>query len=779
MRDNAADLSDPEADGVVSSFPHSIHLPQGRRLSDELEDELDRYRQLLDRVQAIVWRGNAQTFKFTFVSPYAETLLGYPVERWLNEPAFWKDHIHPEDRDWAVHFCAEATSERRPHEFDYRMIAADGRIVWLHDVVYVLMEEGQPTELIGIMIDITEKKRAEEALRRGEDQLRKVVDVIPQQIWSGPADGSLDFCNDRWRSEMGLSLEELQDDGWQRMLHPDDRKQVLEAWQESVRSGTPYEQEERHRMRDGQYRWFLCRGVPLRDSEGRILRWYGTNTDIDDQRQAEEAARNSEQRFHQLVDMIPAAVYTCDLSGRVTYYNRRAVELWGREPKGSDVERFCGSFRLYQLDGTPLPHDQSPMAEAIRTSNAPLPNLEVVIERPDRSRIVAMVNIAVLADQEGKPMGALNCFQDITDRKRTEVELQKAFQQIQVLKDQLYHENLVLREEVNSSSMFGEIIAQSTALNDALRQVEAVAPTESTVMITGETGTGKELIARAIHDHSPRRGHSFVKIDCAAIPAALMESELFGHEKGAFTGATAQKLGRFELADHGTVFLDEVGDVPLELQPKLLRVLQDHAFEKLGSTRTRRVDVRVIAATHRDLEKMVEEGAFREDLYYRLKVFPLVIPPLRDRSSDIELLVKYYVAKYAQRMKKEVPAVPHCTMEVFLQYPWPGNVRELQHFIERSVVLTSGRQLQAPISELQQYIRRRAGKLTANPSKLEDIERESILQALEQSNWIVGGPHGAAVKLGLKRTTLASRMEKLGISRPRRQNILRNTRQVG
>jgi formate hydrogenlyase transcriptional activator len=308
-------------------------------------------------------------------------------------------------------------------------------------------------------------------------------------------------------------------------------------------------------------------------------------------------------------------------------------------------------------------------------------------------------------------------------------------------------------------------VGRSQALRHVLEQVEAVAPTDSAVLIRGETGTGKELVARAIHDRSLRHGRSLLKVDCSTIPGALMESELFGHEKGAFTGAITQKLGRVEAADGGTLFLDEVGDVPLQLQTKLLRVLQDHAFERLGSNKTRRIDVRIVAATNRDLESMVEKCEFREDLYYRLKVFPIVIPPLRERAEDIPLLVRHYVAKYAQRMRKHINTIPARAMRVFQSYGWPGNIRELQHFIERSVVLTSGDVLQAPLRELEQVIQDRPLKSATQIRTMEEIERESILEALRASNWMVGGPNGAAAKLGLKRTTLASRMERLNVSR--------------
>ena len=308
---------------------------------------------------------------------------------------------------------------------------------------------------------------------------------------------------------------------------------------------------------------------------------------------------------------------------------------------------------------------------------------------------------------------------------------------------------------------FGDIVGKSAALRNVLNQVEVVAPTDSTVLLLGETGTGKEVIARAILNVSSRSNRPFVKLNCAAIPSGLLESELFGHEKGAFTGAVSQKIGRFELANGGTLFLDEVGDIPLELQPKLLRVLQEQEFERLGSTRTVRVDVRLIAATNRDLEEMVAEKQFREDLYFRLNVFPIRIPPLRERSEDISLLVQYYVDKYSQRMNKRIDVVPEETMAALCRYSWPGNIRELQNLIERAVIMTPGNVLQIQVSDLQESNR----ILSSMAGTLEDVERQRILQALREAGAVIGGPHGAAVRLGLKRTTLLSKMQKLGIAR--------------
>ena len=319
-----------------------------------------------------------------------------------------------------------------------------------------------------------------------------------------------------------------------------------------------------------------------------------------------------------------------------------------------------------------------------------------------------------------------------------------------------------LEEEIRAE--LGEIVGESRTLKTALSMVSVVAPTDSSVLILGETGTGKELIARAVHKLSTRSEKAFVKLNCAAIPLGLLESELFGHEKGAFTGAIAQKTGRFELADKGTLFLDEVGDIPLELQAKLLRVLQEQEFERLGSNRTHKVDVRLIAATHRDLTVMVKQGTFREDLYYRLKVFPIQVPTLRERTEDIPRLVRHFTALYAQRMNKRIDVIPPETMDALLRYPWPGNVRELQNFIERAAILSPHSTLCAPVSELQPFQSHKASSVAING--LAEVERDHILRALEASNWVIGGQSGAAARLGMKRTSLAYRMKKLRIRRP-------------
>jgi formate hydrogenlyase transcriptional activator len=346
------------------------------------------------------------------------------------------------------------------------------------------------------------------------------------------------------------------------------------------------------------------------------------------------------------------------------------------------------------------------------------------------------------------------------------VENGLAYRKIAELTDKLNTEKLYLEDEIRTTYNFEEIIGQSAALKQVLSQIEIVAPTDSTVLIQGETGTGKELIARAIHDLSGRRGRTFVKLNCAAIPTGLLESEVFGHERGAFTGAIAQKIGRFQLADGGTLFLDEVGDIPLELQSKFLRVLQEQEFERLGGTKTIHVDVRLVAATNRDLPAMVADKQFRSDLYYRLNVFPIVSPPLRERADDIPSLVQYFTRRFAKRMGRQIERIPTATMTSLTSYHWPGNIRELENFIERAVILSRGADLDAPLAELKpREVESPAGEPGA-ATTLEAAEREHIRRALEQANWLVGGPSGAAARLGMKRTTLQSRMAKLRIERP-------------
>jgi formate hydrogenlyase transcriptional activator len=441
-----------------------------------------------------------------------------------------------------------------------------------------------------------------------------------------------------------------------------------------------------------------------------------------------------------------------------------------------------------------VPRDASPAGRAIAESRplvargAELDEYPSEVVRQLRAEGLLAICCVPLSNR-GRTFGTLNLasrrkdsfsaadvelVQQVAAQVAIAVENAMAFKEIDALKDKLAVEKLYLEEEIRTELNFEEIIGESAALKRALSQVELVAPAGTAVLILGETGTGKELIARAIHNLSPRRERTFVKINCAAIPSGLLESELFGHERGAFTGAIGQKIGRFELADRGTLFLDEVGDIPLELQPKLLRVLQEQEFERLGSNRTQRVDVRVVAATNGDLSKLVAERAFRSDLYYRLNVFPIQIPALRERREDIPLLVRYFVQKFSRRLNKTVEYVPAEGMDALTNYAWPGNVREMENLIERAVILSPGKELRVPVSELKSAAVGPGVDVSASPAAnpaaplatLEEAERQHILRALRLAEWRIAGPRGAAVALGMKRTTLQARMRKLGIRRP-------------
>lgn len=383
-----------------------------------------------------------------------------------------------------------------------------------------------------------------------------------------------------------------------------------------------------------------------------------------------------------------------------------------------------------------------------------------------RGRVIGVLGVASLGEdaftQEDSELLGL-----LANQVAIAVENALAFREIEGLKNKLAEEKLYLEEEIRAEYNFEEIIGSSPALRRVLQDVETVGRTDSTVMIFGETGTGKELIARAIHNLSPRRERTLVKVNCGAIPTGLLESEMFGHERGAFTGAIERRIGRFELAHQGTIFLDEVEDIPLELQPKLLRVLQEQEFERLGSSKTIRVDVRVVAATNVDLSTMVAEKRFRSDLYYRLNVVPIHLPPLRERREDIPMLVHFFANKFAKRMKKPIERIPKESIAALAEYNWPGNIRELQNLIERAVTLSRGRTLEVPLSELKQQQSGQASIANGDGLTLEEVEREHIMRVLRESNWVIGGPSGAASRLGLPRTTLNSRMRSLGISRPR------------
>jgi formate hydrogenlyase transcriptional activator len=586
-----------------------------------------------------------------------------------------------------------------------------------------------------------------------EDRLRLVIDTIPCLILRANPDGSFDFINQHWLEFTGLKAEQVLGWGWRAALHPKDIRRVVTNWRAGLAAGEPFEDEARIRRVDGQYRWFLIRNVPLRDEQGRIVQWYGTGHDIDELKQADD-------RLRLVIDTTPALLHSARPDGYLDFFNKRVLDYlglsledvsgwrWTSAIHPDDVEDILGKWRASLATGEPF-------------------ESEARVRRADGAYCWQFHRKVPLRDQAGNIVKWFGSSIEIDDRKRAEDALRRSFEEIKVLKDQLYKENLALKEEIDQASMFEEIVGSSAALRRVLVHVAKVAPTDSTVLITGETGTGKELVARAIHKRSQRAARAFVSVNCAAIPSSLVASELFGSEKGAFTGATQRRLGRFELADGGTIFLDEIGELPHETQVTLLRVLQERAFERVGGSHPIAVNVRVLAATNRDLHAAVDAGTFRRDLFYRVNVFPIHMPPLRERVDDIPLLVEYLTERYASKAGKRIKSVKKRTLELFQEYDWPGNIRELQNVVERAVILCDGDTLEVDETWLQRespkpsIAMRGLGRLDVNR------EKEMIESALTQSQGRVSGPLGAAAKLGIPRSTLESRIRTLRINKHR------------
>lgn len=486
------------------------------------------------------------------------------------------------------------------------------------------------------------------------------------------------------------------------------------------------------------------------------------STQITERARAEEALEQLRRQNELILNAAGEGIYGLDTQGNTTFVNPAAARMIGYEPAELIGKPQHDILHHSKPDGTPYPREECPIYAAFKDGAVHHVTDEVFWRKDGTTFPVEYISTPI-RDEHGKLIGAVVTFKDVTERTRADEALRKALMEVKQLKSRLQAENIYLQEEIKLDHNFGEIITGSDGFKKALAGVQQVASTDATVLILGETGTGKELVARAVHSISPRNDRPLVKVNCAALPANLIESELFGHEKGAFTGALSRKIGRFELADRGTIFLDEIGDLPLELQAKLLRVLQEKEFERLGNPRPIKVDVRVIAATNRDLKSAITAGSFREDLFYRLNVFPIALPPLRERKEDVPLLVRHFARKYAQKVGKVIDKIPQKVVSALQAYSWPGNVRELQNIIERAAILSRGSTLQ--LEEMLELVQ--ATDTQARPSlTLEDVERNHILKVLEETGWRIEGKQGAAVRLALNPSTLRSRIEKLNIQKP-------------
>jgi formate hydrogenlyase transcriptional activator len=549
----------------------------------------------------------------------------------------------------------------------------------------------------------------------------------------------------------GKTAEEMKNWATSEIVHPDDLPRVIEAWRRGIEIGESIDLEQRSRRADGVYRWFLARARPQRDAEGRIVGWYNLGTDIDERKRAEdelgkafEKIAESEAELRTIIDAIPQVIVALGADGTFLSANQALLEYTGLTKAELGSEQFRAVFH-------PEDSDRSRDERVAAISRGVPFEYERRVRRKDGQYRWFLVNFNPLRDERGEIIRWYATGTDIDDRKRAE--------------ERTRQENVALREQIDQAFMFDEIVGSSPALKTVLSSIVKVAPTDSTVLITGETGTGKELIARAIHKSSQRAGQAFISVNCAAIPSSLIASELFGHEKGAFTGALQRRQGRFELAHTGTIFLDEVGELPVETQIALLRVLQERQFERVGGSRVISTDVRIIAATNCDLPAAIGSGTFRADLFYRLNVFPIDVPPLRNRREDIPMLVEYFVKRYAEKARKQITRIDKNTLKLCQSYHWQGNIREVQNIVERSVILCSGDTFwidEAWLSGRDAPRPESSGPLTQNVQK---YQKALIEAALAESKGKVAGPNGAAAKLGIPPSTLHLKIKQLNITK--------------
>jgi PAS domain S-box-containing protein len=649
--------------------------------------------------------------------------------------------VHPEDREFVAQEIQKMLANHSRFDFTKRIARPDGAIRYVRCI-------GTPATtghaLVGTVIDVTEQEELTQALRKSEEKFHLVVDGIDAQVAAMTADGELEFVNQQILDYFGKTQEQLK--GWRTSdaVHPHDLGGVVAAWTDSVQTGRPYDVDHRIRRFDGVYRWFRARGRPSRDAQGRIIRWYVVFTDIDEAKKAEEKLAEQEEELRQVLDLAPQLVVVLGRNLERLYANSGALAYLGTTLDG---------WRQNNMGSEVHPDDVERVKTAAERglSTRSAYELEVRVRKSDGAYRWFLARYKPVCDNQGQATRWYVACTDIEDRKRTEERLQE--------------ENVALREEIDKTSMFEEIVGTSPALTAVLSRVSKVAGSDSTVLIAGETGTGKELVARAIHRGSGRSSKAFVAVNCAAIPRELIASELFGHEKGAFTGALQRRLGRFELADGGTIFLDEVAELSPDTQAALLRVLQERELERVGGRETIHVDVRVIAATNRDLIDAVASGTFRQDLFYRLNVFPLEMPSLRDRKQDIPVLVEYFIHRYARKAHKTFRRVNKRTLDRLQSYPWPGNVRELQNVIERSVIVCETDEFTVDESWLSTG--RKVEGAGALSSKRSAYEKAIIEEALRASGGQVFGPAGAAARLRIPRSTLESRIRALRINKSR------------
>jgi len=723
-------------------------------------------------------------------NPRAEELFGYSSQELIGQrvemlvPARFRG-IHPRHRE---DYNAAPRTRQMGAALNLFGLRKDGTEFPV-DIMLKPIETVAGPAVMSFVRDATEQRAAQEALRQNDLRLRSIVESIGEYaIYMLDRDGHILTWNPGAERIKGYKADEVLGLNFSRFFTQEDQERGQPA--ELLRQAVVNErvEEEGWRVRkDGSRFWASIVLTAIHDSTGAVTGFAKVTRDVTGQKQAQESMIAelsglllANVDIRKMLDAISASLH------HMVPHDAAALALYDEATGKLRVQFLAAGGDTGAAQGeTLLDPDASPAGQAFRTRRP------VILDRIDRwpfvlesahhpTRMGLQSRVWVPLIHRERTLGSMmvasrvesafsqhdvEMLSQIAGQVAMAVNNALAFKQIAELRDRLAHEKQYLEEEINLEHRFDDIVGESTGLRSVLRQIETVAPTDATVLIQGETGTGKELLARAIHRLSPRSERTFIKLNCAAIPAGLLESELFGHEKGAFTGAIVRKMGRLELAHEGTLFLDEVGELPLDLQPKLLRALQEREIERVGGTRPISVNVRLIVATNRDLAKMVAEKQFRSDLYYRLKVFPLFAPPLRERAADIPTLVRHFVSRHARRMGKTIETIPPEAMAALVAWKWPGNIRELENFLERAVILSRGPVLHVPLAELEGIEGEREDTAEAANPTLQAAERDHILRALREAKGIIGGPGGAAERLGLKRTTLNSKIKKLGIER--------------
>src|SRR6266536_2695427 len=720
------------------------------RTETALQESEERFRPMADTIPEVIWITSLDPEKVLYASPSFERIWGLPVEDLYQNSRLWTETIHPDDRERVVStFKRWITGEQvNYHAVEFRIIQPNDATRWIHERgVVSLNEQGKPYRVSGISTDITERKRAEEELQRSEAYLAEaqrlsLTGSFGWNVSSGELFWSKEtFCILGYDQGTKPTLELVL-----KRVHPEDLAFVQQTIDRASGDGTDVDLEHRLLFPDGSVKHMHVMARAVRDESG-TLEFVGAVSDVTATKLAEEKIRQDERELRRIVDLIPQVVIVTGPDGIPLYANRVMIDYTGVSPDQvpfvgfggrlsypEDVEKFCTIRQESLAHGVPFQLEQRMLGK-------------------DGIFRWFLFRYNPLKDDSGKVARWYVTATDIHDRKQAEDRVQK--------------ENLALREEIDHSSMFEEIVGSSETLRKVLAQVARVAPVDSTVLILGETGTGKELIARAIHKRSNRSARAFIRVNCAAIPSSLIASELFGHEKGAFTGALQRRLGRFELADGGTIFLDEIGELPAETQLALLRVLQEREFERVGGSQPISVDVRVLAATNRDLKAAVAAGTLRQDLFYRLNVFPIQMPSLRERMDDIRLLVEYFIERYGKMAGKKFRNINKKTLELFQAYDWPGNIRELQNVIERAVILCDGDTFSVDETWLMPESREAYGPSVPFVATLVESEKEMIETALAACHGRIAGPLGAAAKLGIPRQTLESKIKSLAINKHR------------